>query len=143
MLFVGRLVYYKGLEYLIEAMRWVPDAVLVVVGTGPLRGRLQRLSEQWLGCPGKVVFLGAVAEHDLCAWYHACDVFVLPSVELSEAFGLVQLEAMACAKPVVTTDLPTGVTYVNQHGHTGLVVPRRNSRALAEAINILLDNRQL
>jgi rhamnosyl/mannosyltransferase len=88
-------------------------------------------------------FIGEVSQEDLIAHYYACDVFCLPSIARSEAFGIVQLEAMACEKPVVSTSLDTGVPFVNQHRKTGLIVPPKDSRALAEAINILLDNKEL
>ena len=95
MLAVGRLVYYKGFEYLIRAMRQI-DAQLLLIGEGPLH---QQLLEQVTtsGVQDKVSFLGNVA--DLRPYYHACDVFALPSIAVSEAFGIVQLEAMACGKP--------------------------------------------
>ena len=137
-LFVGRLVYYKGLPYLLKAMTRI-RAKLLIIGEGPLEKELRELVKR-LHLSEKVVFLGPVSEETLVAHYHACDVFVLPSIANSEAFGLVQLEAMACGKPVVSTDLPTGVPYVNQHGKTGLIVPPRDPEALARAINTLLED---
>ena len=88
----------------------------------------------------RVTFLGRV--DDIVAHYHACDVFALPSVERSESFGLVQLEAMACFKPVVNTHISSGVSWVSRDGETGLTVPPRNSEALARAINSLLLDRE-
>jgi rhamnosyl/mannosyltransferase len=140
-LFVGRLVYYKGLEYLLEAMREI-EGKLLVVGAGPLDRDHRRQAEQ-LGVRQKVEFLGEVSDDRLRVLLHACDLFVLPSTERSEAFGLVQLEAMACSKPVVCTDLPTGVPWVNQDGRTGFVVPPRDVRALQNAIQRLLKNPSL
>lgn len=137
-LFVGRLVYYKGLPYLLKAMMEI-QARLLIIGEGPLEKGLRELVES-LDLSRKVVFLRPVSEETLAAHYHACDVFVLPSTANSEAFGLVQLEAMACGKPVVSTNLPTGVPYVNQHGKTGFILPPRDPEALARAINTLLDD---
>ena len=135
---VGRCVYYKGLEYLVSAMTEV-DATLVIVGEGPLLPDLRAQVER-LGLADKVQFRRNMSQEDLAAHYHACDVFVLPSVAITEAFGLVQLEAMACGKPVVATDLPTGVVYVNRHLETGLIVPPRDPAALAAAISQLLGD---
>jgi glycosyltransferase involved in cell wall biosynthesis len=140
-LFVGRLVYYKGLEYLLEAMREI-EGKLLVVGAGPLERDHRRQAEQ-LGVRQKVEFLGEVSDDQLRVLLHACDLFVLPSTERSEAFGLVQLEAMACSKPVVCTDVPTGVPWVNEDGRTGFVVPPRDARALQNAIQRLLENASL
>jgi len=95
------------------------------------------------GLSAKVHFLGELGEREIVAFFHASDLLVLPSITRNEAFGLVQLEAMACRKPVVSTRLETGVEYVNQNGKTGFVVPPRNPRALAEAINGLLDDEKL
>ena len=76
-------------------------------------------------------------------YLHACDVFVLPSILRSEAFGIVFLETMACGKPVVSTELSTGTSFVNQHQKTGLVVPPNDATALAQALNDLLANAEI
>ena len=136
LLFAGRLVPYKGLDVLIEAA--APLAVtVVVVGDGPMREAWIRQAQSMAG-RARVLFVGEVAEPELRAWLQACDALVLPSVTRAEAFGLVQLEAMAAGKPVISTDLPTGVPWVNQHGVTGLVVPPRNPIALRGAIQTLI-----
>lgn len=136
LLFVGRLVPYKGVEYLLRALPSI-EARLVIVGDGPLRASLEELARE-LGVHNRVTFAGNADAAELSALYHACDLFVLPSVTKAEAFGMVQLEAMSCRKPVVCTDLPSGVPWVNQHGVTGLVVPPRNPDALARAVTELL-----
>ena len=135
-LFVGRLIYYKGVEYLIRAMKDV-SARLLIVGQGALENRLRALTAE-LQLGDRVVFLGRVADERMPAYYHSCDVFVLPSIACSETFGIVQLEAMACGKPVVNTDLPTGVPRVSRNGETGITVPPADSAALTAAINRLL-----
>lgn len=134
---VGRHVYYKGYEYLIRAMVHIPNTVLWIGGSGPLTTTLKNLVDD-LGLNPVVRFLGRIPDEVLPLYYHACDVFCMPSVEVAEAFGLVQLEAMACGKPVVCCELHNGVTFVNEHGHTGLVVPPRDPMALAGALNTLL-----
>jgi len=140
-LFVGRLTQYKGVSYLLEAMKEVSGRLLVI-GRGDLE---RRLKDQTAGnnLSAKVHFLGELAEREIVPFFHASDLLVLPSITRNEAFGLVQLEAMACRKPVVSTRLETGVEYVNQNGKTGFVVPPRNSKALAEAINRLLEYENL
>ena len=135
---LGRHVYYKGFDVLIEAMQHV-DAQLILGGDGPLKAELQQQAER-LGISHKVTFTGSIPEKNLAAYFNACDVFCLPSVAQSEAFGLVQLEAMACGKPVVCTQLNNGVNVVNQAGVTGLAVPVRDATALAEALNTLLND---
>lgn len=138
---VGRLVYYKGFEYLIRAMTRVPGKLLIV-GEGPLRAKLGALASA-LGVAGKVVFLGKVDHQRLVACYHAAQVFVLASVARSEAFGIAQIEAMAAGLPVVNTSLDSGVPFVSLHGQTGLTVPPADPEALAAAINQLLQSREL
>jgi glycosyltransferase involved in cell wall biosynthesis len=143
-LFVGRLIYYKGLNYLIEAMAQAAhaDATLLVVGDGPLGPQLENLAKD-KGIGDKVVFLGKVPDEELTSYFNACDLFVLPSIANTEAFGIVQLEAMACGKPVISTDLPTGVPFVNLHQKTGLIVPPADVAALSRAVDTLLDNTAL
>jgi rhamnosyl/mannosyltransferase len=138
-LFVGRLVYYKGLDVLLEALRLTERARLAVVGVGPLKTRLLDQAAR-LGVTERVKFLGAVSDDRLRSMYKCARFLVLPSVAPSEAFGMVQLEAMAAGRPVIATDLKSGVPYVNQHGVTGLNVPPRDAQALAAAMMMLLDN---
>lgn len=133
---VGRLVPYKGFQYLIEAMTCLPDNYeLQIVGEGPLRPELEKKileyhMEHRVSLPG---YLPEGEEFE--ALFHACDVFVLPSVMKTEAFGIVQIEAMSCGKPVVATEIPgSGVSWVNKHGVSGLNVPPRSPEALARAI---------
>jgi rhamnosyl/mannosyltransferase len=137
-LFVGVLRYYKGVGVLIRAMQRV-DARLLVVGQGPQGEEWRTLTAQ-LGLGDKVAFLGRVDDDDLLALYHACDVFTLPSIHRSESWGAVQVEAMACGKPVVCTELGTGTSFVNQDGVTGLVVPPDDPAALSGALNRLLGD---
>ena len=118
------------------------DGRLVIVGKGPMEKELKaKVSE--LGLGAKITFAGAVSEELLPAYYHLCDVFCLPSIYRSEAFGVSQIEAMACGKPVVSTQLDSGVPFVNMHRKTGIIVPPKDSNALAEALNELLSNRAL
>jgi glycosyltransferase involved in cell wall biosynthesis len=133
---VGRLVYYKGFEHLIKAARFF-DGHVVIVGRGPLYSALQQEAQR-CGVSDRVSVLTDV--QDVRPYYHAADVFALSSVVRSEAFGIVQLEAMACGKPVVNTALDTGVTYVSPDGLTGLTVPPADTRALGLALKTLLDN---
>jgi len=139
---LGRHVYYKGYEYLIRALPLVPEAGLVLGGRGPLTESLMGLAQD-LGVRERIEFTGRIAERDLPSYYHACDVFCLPSVEQSEAFGIVQLEAMACGKPVLCCELNNGVTWVNQDGVTGLVVPPADPAALAGALKRLVTDTEL
>ncbi len=135
-LFVGRLRYYKGLEYLIRAMASV-DASLVVVGEGRLRAELEHQALRG-GAAERIFFLGDMPQDLLPAYYAAADLLVLPSSHRSEAYGLVLLEAMACGTPVISTELSTGTSFVNLSGETGLVVPPRDPQALADAIRTCL-----
>jgi rhamnosyl/mannosyltransferase len=137
-LFVGRLVYYKGVVELIESMRNV-DAHLVIVGDGPLRADAEsRVKHLELG--GRVSLIGSIEQEELNAYLDACAVLVLPSVSRSEGFGLTLLEGMLFGKPLVTTRLPSGVQTVNEDGRTGLQVPPADPEATAVALNRLLSD---
>ncbi len=140
---LGRHVYYKGFDVLIEAMRELPpDVQLIIGGTGPLTEQWRRFASD-RGVADRVHFTGMIDEADLPAYYQACDIFCLPAVSQAEAFGIVQIEAMACAKPVVSTRLNNGVDFVNQDEITGLTVAPSNPVALARALQRLLGSASL
>jgi rhamnosyl/mannosyltransferase len=128
----GRLVAYKGFGYLIEAMKDI-DADLWIVGEGPLRDELLAMAAS---IKEKVQFIGRV--ENIANYFAACDIFVLPSINRTEAFGIVQIEALASGKPVINTSLETGVPHVSLHNETGFTVPPRDSSALAGALSRLL-----
>ncbi|MBX7058757.1 MAG: glycosyltransferase [Leptospirales bacterium] len=127
---VGRLVYYKGFDCLLRALALAPDIQLTLAGDGPQLAELQLLARR-LGVANRVDFAGRVSDDRLRMLYHLCDVYCLSSIEKAEAFGLVQTEAMACAKPVLCFDLGNGVNWVNLHGKTGLSAPVGNIEAFA------------
>lgn len=142
---VGRLVYYKGWEFLIEAMakkemKLLPKAKLLIIGQGPLEEKLKKLIK-YFNLEDKVFIIEPVP--DLRPFYEACELFVLPSVAISEAFGLVQLEAMSFGKPVINTDLETGVKEISLNEISGLTVRPQNADALAKAIYRILSNPEL
>jgi glycosyltransferase involved in cell wall biosynthesis len=138
LLFVGVLRYYKGVDYLLEAMQHV-DCRLVIVGDGPERNRLENRCAM-LGLQEKVHFTGQIGHRDLVQHLHACEVFVFPASHRSEAYGLSLVQALACGKPAVSTRLGTGTSFVNVDDRTGLVVEPRNPGALSQAINVLLGD---
>lgn len=136
---VGRLVGYKGHKYLIDSARYLPDDhVILIGGDGPLQDEMKRqIAEENL--EGRVVLLGRLSDRELEDYYGACDVFCLSSIWKTEAFGMVQIEAMSCGKPVVATEIPgSGVAWVNKHGYSGVNVQPEDSLALANAIKHIL-----
>lgn len=141
MLFVGRLVYYKGCEVLIEAFKNVDNAELTIIGDGELKKSLEEKVRQY-GMTEKVHFLGNVNEERLHRAFEECDVLVLPSTAKSEAFGLVQIEAMSYGKPVINTNLPSGVPYVSLNVITGITVPPNDVQALADAMNWMVEHNE-
>jgi rhamnosyl/mannosyltransferase len=141
-LFVGRLVYYKGVEVLLDAIERTAGARLAVVGDGPLRRALRERAER-LGISSRVLWLGALPDEDLPGAYSGADAFVLPSTAPTETFGVVQVEAMAAGLPVVSTRLGTGVETVNLDGVTGRVVRPGDADELAAALAALLADAAL
>ncbi|MBU8869492.1 MAG: glycosyltransferase [Gemmatimonadales bacterium] len=138
-LFLGRLVPYKGLPVLIEAVRKVPEADLVIVGEGPVKEELEELVSAG-NLERRVSMVGSLEQSDIVRLMSRARALVLPSIDSSETFGLVQLEAMASGVPVVATDLPTGVPEVGVDGETGLLVPPGDPDALAGALRKLLTD---
>ncbi len=137
---LGRHVHYKGFDVLIKAMESLPpDTQLLIGGEGPLSEPWKLLASQSIA-GDRIHFVGLISNHDLPAYYQACDIFCLPAVNQAEAFGIVQVEAMACAKPVVSTKLNNGVDFVNQDGLSGLTVEPSNVTALADALRTLLQD---
>jgi rhamnosyl/mannosyltransferase len=139
---VGRLIYYKGFEHAIRALTHV-DADLILIGSGPLRASLEHEARQ-AGVAERVHFVGEVHNQALTPWYHACDIYGLPSVVRSEAFAIVQLEAMACGRPVVNTAIErSGVPFVSRNRESGLTVPPCDPSAFANAVATILGNPEL
>ena len=136
---LGRMVPYKGFIYGIKAMINVENAVYLIGGTGPLKADFEEYIKE-NNLQDKVVLLGRVEDCDLDSYYKACDIYLFPSIMQSEAFGIVQLEAMKYGKPVINTNLGTGVNYVSIHEETGLTVEPKNAEQLSKAINKLLNN---
>jgi glycosyltransferase involved in cell wall biosynthesis len=135
---LGRHVHYKGFDVLIQAMAQMPsNAQLIIGGEGPLTAEWKALAAQ-SPAASRIAFVGKITDADLPAYFQVCDVFCLPAVNQAEAFGIVQVEAFACAKPVVSTKLNNGVDFVNQDGITGLTVTPGNVDELAVALNRLL-----
>lgn len=142
LLFVGRLAEKKGVKYLIEAMRYV-DAKLVIVGQGPLENELK---EQALMYGDKVCFMGARTHEQLKTIYASADIFIAPSVTAKdgdqEGFGLVILEAMASGLPVVASN-SGGIPDIIKDGVNGFLSEERNSKSIAEKVNMILDDNEL
>ena len=140
---VGRLVDYKGFPVLIKAMQQVmPHYKLLIVGEGCLETKLKLLVEK-LKLNERVHFCGRVSHQQLKCLYHGSDLFALPSITENESFGIVQLEAMACAKPIVNTRLNSAVPLVARHEQEALTVSPNSPDELAIAINKVLSDHEL
>ncbi|MFT4171273.1 MAG: glycosyltransferase [Rhodocyclaceae bacterium] len=137
-IFVGVLRYYKGLNFLIEAARQTGLQV-VIAGDGPERGRLQALAAG----AENIVFTGFVTDGEKAALLRGARAVVFPSHLRAEAFGVTLLEGGLCARALISTEIGTGTSYVNQHGVTGLVVPPADPAVLARAMQNLHDNAAL
>lgn len=142
-LFVGRLVWYKGCDVLLKAFARMRrnDCRLVLVGGGPLERKLKALAASFM--LNNVVFTGMISEEEKLCWLEQCDFLVLPSISKAEAFAVVQLEAMAFGKPVINTALKSGVPYVSVDGVTGITVKPGSVSELTAAMERLASDERL
>jgi glycosyltransferase involved in cell wall biosynthesis len=145
LLVVGRLAYYKGHKYLFEALALLPagrKVEVVLVGSGELRRQLEQQVQQLK--LRQVTFVGSVSDTELKRWYAWCDCLCLPSIERTEAFGMVIIEAARQGKPAIVTGVPgSGMAWVVQHNKTGWVVPPADSQALAMQLRQLIHHPEL
>lgn len=141
LLFVGKLRKYKGVEYLIKAIETL-NVKLTVIGNGEEQANLEELVDA-LKIRDKVCFIANASDEKLAQVYHSSDLFILPSINEAEAFGVVQLEAMANGLPVINTRLDSGVPFVSTHDYSGITVAPKNSAALQKAIEKIINNKPL
>ncbi len=139
---LGRLVTYKGFEYLVKsALSLSNDYVILIGGTGPLKQSLQDIIDA-NNLQNKVQLLGRISDEDLSNYFGACDLYVMSSISKTEAFGIVQIEAMSCGKPVIATKIKgSGVSWVNNDGVSGVNIEPMNSEAIAGAIVSVLSDK--
>jgi glycosyltransferase involved in cell wall biosynthesis len=135
-LFIGRLVPYKGLEYLIKASyKLNGNYKILLTGGGPLESKLRQMAQN----NKDIIFMGRVDDNDLRLLLHSSDIFVFPSITKNEAFGIALAEALYCGLPAVCFDIEgSGVSWVNQNGKTGYVVENKNITQLAYFLNVLI-----
>lgn len=136
--FAGRLFKTKGTHILLRALKNL-NCNLVIAGEGPELESLTVLARE-LDVEDRVYFIGPLDKKRLKEFYNAAEVFCLPSISRQESFGLVLLEAMAAGKPVISTELGTGTTYINQHEETGLVVKPEDVKGLELAIKRMMED---
>lgn len=134
MLFIGVMRYYKGLHYLLDAIANT-NIALVIAGSGPMERQLKQQAKR-LGLQN-VHFVGAVSERDKSALLHLCRAVVAPSHVRAEAFGVTLVEGLIFGKPLISTELATGTSYVNENGVTGFIVKPGDPAALREAMQML------
>lgn len=141
---LGRLVEYKGYEYLIRSAEFLSEEYVIVIGgKGPLKASLEALIDE-LGVRDKVFLVDFISDEDLPNYFGACAIFCLSSIMKTEAFAIVQIEAMSLGKPIVSTHIPgSGVSWVNKEGVSGTVVDKEDGKALAEGITRLLEDAAL
>jgi glycosyltransferase involved in cell wall biosynthesis len=140
--FVGRHARYKGLDLLLRAVAELSDVHLILAGDGPCTQSLKELSKILL-IDDRVTFVGRVSHQSKLAILKAADVFAFPSTEITEAFGISQLEAMAMETPVVASNLPTGVTDVAVDDVSAILVEPGSVAALREGLAKSLTDREL
>lgn len=143
LLFVGRLVEYKGLKFLIEAVKDL-DINLVIIGNGPDKESLNKLINSDKKLSTQVSLLGRIeSQRETNAFFKNAYSFILPSISKNENFGIVQLEAMIHSLPIITTNLKSGVPLVGIPNKTTLLVPPKDSLALKAKITTLINNPNL
>jgi len=140
---LGRLIPYKGYDHLVGAMRYLPeDYILVLAGAGPQKNQLEQLAKEH-DTEKRIIFTGYIEDEDVPTLFGSCDVFVLSSIMKTEAFGIVQLEAFSCGRPVVATKIPeSGVSWVNEDGVSGINVPVADDRAIAAAVETICGTKE-
>jgi rhamnosyl/mannosyltransferase len=138
---LGRLVPYKGFDVLVRAMCHV-DAQATIIGEGPQQDHLERLAAE-LGVADRIKFVGRLSRRGIKILFYSASVLAFPSVTEAEAYGIVQLEAMATGLPIVNTNLPTVVPWVARHDQEALTIPPNDPIALANALNTILDQPDL
>ncbi len=136
-LFIGVLRYYKGLDSLLQAAKNVQERI-IIAGSGPEEIKLKALVRELK--LSNVVFAGQVSDQQKLSLLKACSLFILPSHLRSEAYGMVLVEASMFSKPMISCEIGTGTSYINQHNETGLVVEPNNPNALACAMNELMNS---
>lgn len=148
LLFVGRLIDWKGAKYLVKAMKDVviacPKTKLLIVGDGPEKSELEKMTSK-LRLTNMVYFIGEIKSTDVVKYYSAADVFIIPSIVVdghTEGLGVVTLEAMACGTPVIGSNVG-GIPDVIKDGYNGFLVPERSSNELAIKIIELLSDKEL
>ncbi|WP_432467987.1 glycosyltransferase [Agarivorans sp. Z349TD_8] len=141
---VGRHTYYKGFEILIEAVRsGFEDCVFLIGGVGELTASYQKLIDKY-GLSEQVFLIGKLTEKDLASYFFSAEVFCFPSCERSEAYGLVQLEAMSVGTPVISANiLGSGVPWVNKHLESGLIFKNGSVSELKDALLLILNDSDL
>ncbi len=139
--FIGRHVPYKGLDYLIDASKYVTDNFhFIIAGQGELTAKLQKKAAG----DSKIEFIGKISDSEKRIYLYACDIFCFPSITRNEGFGLALAEGMYYGKPAVTFTIPgSGVNYVNLDGVTGIECPNSDSKAYSTALMMLGENEEL
>lgn len=136
-LFIGVLRYYKGLNTLLDALA-IREFPVVIVGSGPMEAELKKQAASLR--LNHIVFLGQISEQDKAALLELCVAMVFPSNFRSEAFGVSLLEGAMCGKPLISCEIGTGTSFVNEHNVTGLVVTPGDKVSLADAMATIWDN---
>jgi glycosyltransferase involved in cell wall biosynthesis len=139
-LWVGRFVKYKGLEYLIKSMKYVPEGTLIIIGSGVLENKLKELTKKE-NLSKKIQFVGHIDNKELPYFYHKAYVYVLSSITRGENFGISSLEAMSCGTPVIASDLPGVRDLVTDN--VGFRVQPKDSKGIADKINYLFANKTI